>query len=144
MQVASNKFQFWVSGSYQPYVFVRYQQVNQDFSGNKLTGIPTLLLNSGLQWRQKQGWLFQVQFNYTDKIPLNDANTFFAAPYRLLQGGISKYWQKQHYTITWFFNGDNLLNERYSLGNDLNAAGNRFYNAAPSINFNTGIRVNKG
>ena len=34
---------------------------------------------------------------------------------------------------------DNLLNETYSLGNDINAAANRFYNAAPNRNYYVGL-----
>lgn len=135
--------EIWMSGAYQPYTFVQYKQVNQDFSGKQLTGIPRVLINLGSNITTRNGWQFQVQLNYTDRIPLNDANTAYADAYRLLQAGIAKNWQHDQYSIQWFLNGDNLLNERYSLGNDLNAAGNRFYNAAPSVNFNTGIRIRK-
>jgi iron complex outermembrane receptor protein len=34
---------------------------------------------------------------------------------------------------------DNLLDEVYSLGNDINAAANRFYNAAPRRNYYVGL-----
>lgn len=132
-----------MSGAYQPYTFVQYKQVNQDFSGKQLTGIPRVLINLGSNITTRNGWQFQVQLNYTDRIPLNDANTAYADAYRLLQAGIAKNWQHDQYSIQWFLNGDNLLNERYSLGNDINAVGNRFYNAAPSVNFNTGIRIRK-
>jgi iron complex outermembrane receptor protein len=135
--------EIWMSGAYQPYTFMEYRQANQDFSGKELTGIPRILINIGTNIATSNGWTLQLQLNYTDRMPLNDANTVYADAYRLLQAGIAKSWQQTRYTIQWFFNGDNLLNERYSLGNDLNAAGNRFFNAAPSINFNTGIRINK-
>lgn len=135
--------EIWMSGAYQPFTFIQYRQANQDFSGKQLTGIPRVLINLGSNITTRKGWQVQVQLNYTDRIPLNDANTAYADAYRLLQAGIAKNWQHNTYAIQWFLNGDNLLNERYSLGNDLNAAGNRFFNAAPSINFNTGIRIRK-
>lgn len=135
--------EIWLSSAYQPYRFTDYKQANQDFSGKQLTGIPRLLLNLGTNITTHHGWSLQVQLNYTDRIPLNDANTFYADAYTLLQAGIAKTWYLTKYRLEWFLNGDNLLNERYSLGNDLNAAGNRFFNAAPTINFNTGIRIRK-
>lgn len=135
--------EIWLSGAYQPYQFINYKQANQDFSGKQLTGIPRLILNLGTNISTKNGWALQLQLNYTDRIPLNDGNTVYAEAYRLLQAGIAKTWNKRKYQLEWFLNGDNLLNEQYSLGNDLNAAGNRFFNAAPSINFNTGIRIRK-
>ena len=36
---------------------------------------------------------------------------------------------------------DNLLNKKYSLGNDINAAANRFYNAAPARNAYGGMNI---
>ncbi|HCT24473.1 MAG TPA: hypothetical protein DIW54_14560 [Chitinophagaceae bacterium] len=135
--------EIWLSGAYQPYQFINYKQSNQDLSGKQLTGIPRLILNLGTNIATKNGWALQLQLNYTDRIPLNDGNTVYAEAYRLLQAGIAKTWNKRKYQLEWFLNGDNLLNEQYSLGNDLNAAGNRFFNAAPTINFNTGIRIRK-
>jgi iron complex outermembrane receptor protein len=41
-----------------------------------------------------------------------------------------------------FIGGDNLLNEKYSLGNDINGFGGRYYNAAPGRNYYAGIVVN--
>jgi iron complex outermembrane receptor protein len=42
-----------------------------------------------------------------------------------------------------FFAGiDNLLNQKYSLGNDLNAVGGRYFNAAPGRNYFAGVRIN--
>ena len=40
-----------------------------------------------------------------------------------------------------YFGVDNALNEKYSLGNDLNAAGGRYFNAAPKRNFFAGVRI---
>ena len=39
-----------------------------------------------------------------------------------------------------FGGADNLLNVTYSLGNDINAAGNRYYNAAAGRNYYLGLR----
>ena len=36
---------------------------------------------------------------------------------------------------------DNLLNEKYSLGDDLNAIGNRYYNAAAPRNYYVGMKA---
>ena len=40
-----------------------------------------------------------------------------------------------------FAGGDNLFNTKYSLGNDINAAGNRYYNAAPGVNYFAGVAL---
>jgi len=40
-----------------------------------------------------------------------------------------------------FVVADNLLNKHYSLGNDINAAGNRYFNPAAKRNFIVGCNV---
>jgi iron complex outermembrane receptor protein len=83
-----------------------------------------------------------VQHNYTSKIPLNDANTVYAGHYNLLQTRVS--WQPTigHKTrLEIFAAADNILNQKYSLGNDLNAVGSRYYNASPLRNYNVGMNV---
>jgi iron complex outermembrane receptor protein len=47
---------------------------------------------------------------------------------------------KKH-LIDVFLGVDNLLNEKYSLGNDLNAFGQRYFNASPERNYFGGFRV---
>ena len=40
-----------------------------------------------------------------------------------------------------FIGADNLLNQVYSLGNDINAIGGRYFNAAAGRNYFAGIRL---
>src|SRR5690606_21480190 len=83
-----------------------------------------------------------IMHNYTSSIPLNDANTVFANAYHLLQAKVT--WDKplgSNLIFQVFVGGDNLLNQRYSLGNDINAFGGRFFNAAPPRNFYGGIAL---
>jgi iron complex outermembrane receptor protein len=49
---------------------------------------------------------------------------------------------KQKHMFEVFFGIDNLLNEKYSLGNDLNAFGQRYYNPSPERNYFGGIKIN--
>ena len=74
-------------------------------------------------------------------MPVNDANTFFANAYHLLQVKLGKTFKLYKGTFSVFAGADNLLNEVYSLGNDINAVGNRFYNPAAGRNFFAGARV---
>jgi iron complex outermembrane receptor protein len=48
---------------------------------------------------------------------------------------------KQKHRIEVFLGIDNLLNEKYSLGNDLNAFGQRYFNASPERNYFGGMRI---
>jgi len=130
------------SYTYSLFEFRDYSNAEQDFSGNRLTGVPRNSLVSNFTIRFPKGFSFFSQYNYTSKIPLNDANSVFAADYNLLEANIS--WQGivgKKTGMRVFLGGDNLLNETYSLGNDINAFGNRFYNAAALRNFNMGVTI---
>jgi len=81
-----------------------------------------------------------TSINFTSKIPLNDANDEYAKSYTLLMAKIS--WRKQlgaRTAIEVFAGSDNLLNEKYSLGNDINAFGKRYYNPAAVNNYFGGL-----
>ncbi len=120
--------------------FSNYQSNNINYAGNGLTGVPKNMLVSSADlsvW--KNGYLF-LQHNYTSTIPLNDANTVFADKYHLLQAKIGlKNLKVAGSRAEVFLGADNLLDKTYSLGNDLNAVGNRYFNAAPGRNFYAGL-----
>lgn len=138
-------FRVWMSYTYNDYHFLDYVSGSADLSGNRLTGVPPTVVVGGLDMMLKKGWYANVSLNYTDHIPVNDANTEYAHDYKILSARIGKrqnIWIFDRVEI--FVGGDNLLNQKYSLGNDLNAAGNRYYNAAPGRNFYGGITVPLG
>lgn len=128
------------SFSYQPYIFTNYQQDNNIFSGNHLTGVPQTINITSFQLMLNKGWQFNASCNATSMIPLNDANTVYANAYQLLQAKLSKQLLIKQNVLQLFIGGDNLLNQSYSLGNDINAAGNRYYNPAPERNWYAGFK----
>jgi iron complex outermembrane receptor protein len=46
---------------------------------------------------------------------------------------------QQKYSFNFFAGTDNLFDATYSLGNDINAPGDRYYNAASGRNYYVGI-----
>ncbi|GAA4341526.1 TonB-dependent receptor PqqU [Mucilaginibacter gynuensis] len=131
--------QFNTSYTFSRFTFRDYSDATTNYSGKQLTGVPRNVVVSSIQLRMPQNVSLFVQHNFTDRLPLNYGNTAFAPHYHLLQAKAS--WQiltgKTRLEI--FAGADNLLNQKYSLGNDLNAVGNRYYNPAPMRNFNTGV-----
>ena len=90
----------------------------------------------------KYGLYSNTTYYAASKIFLNDANTAAANAYHLLgwRLGWKKTWKKK-YKLNFYAGADNLLDETYSLGNDINAAANRFYNAAPERNYYVGLSL---
>ncbi|MDB5110923.1 MAG: TonB-dependent receptor, partial [Mucilaginibacter sp.] len=108
------------------FTFTDYKVATANYSGNQLTGVPQQVIISSVQLKFPAYLYLFVEYNHTARIPLNDDNTVFAAPYDLLQakaGWQHKLTRKSH--IELYAGADNILNKKYSLGNDLNAVGNR-------------------
>ena len=95
---------------------------------------------SGLDLETKNGLYSAVSLNATSSLPLTDANDVYAAAYQLLQWKAGYRWKKNGRILHFFAGVDNLLNQVYSLGNDINAVGKRFYNPAPGRNFFAGVQ----
>ena len=126
--------------------FREYQDRAADYSGNRLTGVPKGSITSSVDMQFPKGFYFFLQHNFTSRIPLNDANSVFADKYNIVQSRIG--WRTLKFnkaSLEIYAGVDNLFDEKYSLGNDLNAAGNRYFNAAATRNFYGGVayRFNK-
>ncbi len=129
------------SVTYYMFSFDQYTTGTMDYSGNRLTGVPRTVVVSSIFLRFAKGIHLYVQYNYTGKIPLNDASTAYASNYHLVQSKIGLDIFPKRVKMEIFFGIDNLFNQRYSLGNDLNAFGGRYYNAAPLRNFYSGMKI---
>lgn len=127
--------------SFQPYQFVTYKQGSIDYSGNKLTGVPRSTNMIQATVSTHNNYYLNLGLQLTSAIPLNDGNTEMTDPYQLLQLRIGRTFKIRRSPVEIFAGGDNLLNQLYSLGNDINAAGGRYYNPASTRNWYTGIRI---
>jgi iron complex outermembrane receptor protein len=132
-----------LSYSYHDFSFVDYQKEGEDYSGNDLTGVAPHNLNSNWKLNTSIGFYMNLNYNFTDEIPLNDANTVYSEAYHLLQSKLGyRIDLLDNLILDVFFGVDNLLDEKYSLGNDLNAFGDRFYQPAAPRNWFGGLKVN--
>lgn len=123
--------------------FDHYLDKTLDFSGNDLTGVPRTVLVSSADIQLPKNYSIFLQHNFTSRIPLNDANTVFSSKYHLLQAKITKKgFVIAKIPLELFAGADNILNQKYSLGNDLNAAAGRYFNAAATHNFYGGLVFN--
>lgn len=135
-------FKLWSGITLNKYEFKDYVKDNVSYSGNQLTGTPKEILTGGADLTFAKKFFLNLTVNYTSEIPLNDANSVFAKSYTLL-GAKAGYKSQLNKKVPFelFAGADNLLDETYSLGNDLNAAGNRYYNAAFGRNYYFGLKL---
>lgn len=116
---------------------------NVDYSGNALTGTAPHIAVAVVDLELRPGLFSNFTLNWTSRIPLNDANTVYGDAYQLITWKAG--WRTSlsaAVALELSAGVDNLLNQRYSLGNDLNAFGGRFFNASPERNYFGGIKFN--
>ncbi|WP_215226617.1 TonB-dependent receptor family protein [Echinicola shivajiensis] len=128
--------------SFYHFRFKDYVDDGEVYSGNKLTGVAPNNLVNQINLKTRAGLYLNITHQFVDKIPLDDANTVFQDAYNLL--GARMGWRQSLgalFDLELYFGAENILDEQYSLGNDLNAFGGRYYQPAAPLNFYGGIKL---
>jgi iron complex outermembrane receptor protein len=137
----------WLSHTWHNFHYRNFQKVTNDtadYSGNKLPSIPPHFVAAGIDVVTKIGFYTNITYYYSDPLPLNDANTDYASSYNLAGARVGFRKPVNRFLLDVFASADNLFDVKYSLGNDINAFGGRYYNAAPGRNYSVGVSVRAG
>nr|WP_276701674.1 TonB-dependent receptor [Chryseobacterium sp.] len=136
-----SQFKFRFSGSFYDFKFKNYQQNQNDFSGNDVTGVPRTTINSLINFTFFKKLSVDYSHFYTSKIPLNDANSVWSESSLVgnIQFRFPVDFEKTRVNV--YLQIQNLYNEDYVSGFDINAFGNRYYNPAAKRNFVLGMKV---
>jgi iron complex outermembrane recepter protein len=130
----------FVSYAWHDFHYGSFKQLTTDYSGNKMPGVAPSTLVAGIDIFSRCGIYINGSYTYTSSIAMNDANSAFANSFNLIGARIGfKKILSEKLKAELFMGADNLLNTKYSLGNDINAAAGRYYNAAPGRNFYIGV-----
>jgi len=132
-----------ISYTWNKFNYNDFKQSATDLSGKQMPSVAPNTVAATFDIVTKPGLYLNLSYFYSDPIALNDANTDFASSYNLLGGRIG--WRKtisSSYVLDLFAGADNLFDVTYSLGNDINATGGRYYNVAAGRNFYGGIALN--
>ncbi len=119
--------------------FQDYKRGTQILDGKELTGTSPLTLSLMADVVTAAAFYANITYTYTDKIPLNDANSFYAIAYNLLFVKIGTECLLKKAKANVFVSIMHSFNKNYSLGNDLNADGNRFFNPSVLQTFTAGV-----
>jgi iron complex outermembrane receptor protein len=139
-----SSIKIWTSYTRNNFQFNTYVKNQQNYSYRNLTGTAPVVLVSGFDLKSKVGFYLNSTVNYVDAIPLNDANTDFAASYYLIGNRLGWASTVKKIPIDIWLGIDNATDGTYSLGNDLNATGGRYYNAAAGRNYYAGVTIRIG
>jgi iron complex outermembrane recepter protein len=141
-----NSLRLWASYTLDNFTYGDFKKNSTSYDGKHLPGVANNTFTGGVDLISKSGIFLHITYYYSDKMPLDDANTAYAAAYQLLGGRIGYSTSIKNIDCTIFTGVDNALNAKYSLGNDINAAGGRYYNAAATANYFVGLSLhfNKG
>ncbi|KFF05299.1 TonB-dependent receptor [Flavobacterium reichenbachii] len=105
----------YVSGSLGNYKFKDFVDNGNDFSGNKLTGVPANKVNAGISITTTLGIYLNSDFQYVDKMPLNDANSAYTDSYKIINLKTGYGFQiLQHLSANIAAGVNNVTDEKYA------------------------------
>lgn len=130
------------------YTFEEFVDGDNDFSGNELTGVPSEVINAGIDIDSKFGLYGNINYQYVGSQPITDSNNLFSDSYNItnLKVGYRKEIFKQ-FTMNAFFGVNNIFDESYASQILINASsfgGNapRYFYPGNPVNYFGGININ--
>jgi len=127
----------------QSFRFDNYTRAGQDLSGFSLPGVAPLSVFTQLFAECPSGFYASLSHKWTDRLPLNDANTEFQDSNHFMTARVGYEFVLFPGLCMNLFGGvDNMLNSQLSFGNDVNAFGQRFFQPAPGRNYYGGLKLN--
>ena len=101
--------------SFNHYTFKDFVDDGNDYSGNKLTGIPSNTFNASLSYQKYNFPLYAtLTYRFVDAIPIFDDNSLFTESYQLLDFKTGYDYEFKKLTISAYFGINNLTNEKYA------------------------------
>ena len=127
--------------------FIEFTDFDNDYSGNKLTGIPNITLNSSVSIENNIGFYGKADFNYVGKMPMRDDNSIYSKKYHLVNAAIGfKTSEEKKFSLDLFVGLNNIFNEKYASMILINAtsfgtAKPRYYYPGEPVNYYAGINL---
>ncbi|MPS72333.1 MAG: TonB-dependent receptor [Chryseobacterium sp.] len=137
-----SNFKFRFSGSFYDFKFKNYQQNENNFSGNDLTGVPRTTINSLLDFTFFKKLSVDYSHFYTSGMPLDDANSVYSESNLIGNIQLRFPLAMDKTKLDLFLQIQNIYNTDYVLGFDVNAFGQRYYNPSAKRNFILGVQMN--
>lgn len=127
--------------------FKEFTDFDNNYSGNNLTGVPNITINSLVTIENSLGFYGSANFNYVGKIPMRDDNSMYSKKYHLVNAAIGfKTSEEKKLSLDFFVGLNNIFNEKYASMLLINAtsfgtAKPRYYYPGEPINYYAGINL---
>lgn len=130
------------------FTFKTFIDDQDNFSGNKLTGVPSNIINGGIDLDSKFGVYGNINFQHVGSMPMTDSNSLYSDSYNLtnIKFGYQANLNKK-LKLNIFFGLNNIFDEAYASQILINASsfgGNapRYYYPGEPINYYSGVNLN--
>lgn len=137
----------FANASFNDHSFVEFDEGDNDFSGNALTGVPDKTIAAGINLKHQNGLFLYSNLQHVGEIPMNDANTLHSEKYTVanLKAGYSAK-VSPHLILEGNFGINNIADEKYASAILINATGfgntePRFYYPGMPRNYYGSVKV---
>ena len=133
--------------SFNDYTFEEFEDLDENYSGNDLTGVPDKTFNSQLFINANLGLYGYINYQYIGSIPIRDDNSVYTDSYQLVNTKIGyKKIVGAHFQIDVFLGLNNIFDEKYASMLQINAGsfGNnapRYYYPGEPTNYYAGLNL---
>ena len=138
----------FISYTKNDFKFKEFIDDTNNYSGNKLTGVPSDVFNAGIDVTSKLGVYGNINFQHVGSMPITDSNALFSDSYNLtnLKMGYQTL-IAQKLTLNIFLGIDNIFDEAFASQILINTSGfggsaPRYYYPGNPVNYYSGINVN--
>lgn len=137
----------YISYTGNDFKFKEFIDDGNNFSEKKLTGVPSEVLNTGIDFDTKLGLFATINYQYVGKIPMTDSNVLFTDSYSLTNIKLGyKHQINKNLKLNAYFGLDNIFDTHYASQILINATGfggaaPRYYYPGNPVNYYTGINI---
>ncbi len=119
--------------------YQRFRTATENFTGNKIPGIPDQQLHAELRYESSYGLFSVLDLLYIDSFYANDSNTVESDSYTVSNFQLGYKKEIDQWQVTPYVSVNNIFNEKYNSNVRLNGGFGRFFEPAPQRNFHGGV-----
>ena len=141
--IASRNWTLALAWTWSDYRFEEFvDRDGNDFSGNRLPGLPEHQLYLEADWQDAAGRYARLEAHWVDEVFADNANSVEVDGYGLLHARIGRSWSRPGgRRLDAWFGIDNLTDEEYIANVRINASAERYFEPAPERIFWAGLEI---